>query len=46
MGAIRAKYPAFAFPKQKGIFEHIADACGVYLAMESSNLVRMYGKAA
>jgi Holliday junction resolvasome RuvABC endonuclease subunit len=46
MAAIRLKYPDFPWPKQKGVFEHIADAVGVYMAMESSNLVRMYGKAA
>jgi len=29
------------FPK--GEFEHIADACGVYLALQNDNLVKMFG---
>jgi len=29
------------FPK--GMFEHIADACGVYLALQNDNLVKLYG---
>jgi len=29
------------FPK--GMFEHIADACGVYLALKNDNLVKMFG---
>lgn len=42
MNAAKAKFGDLAmFPKQKGNFEHIADALGVFLAMQSSNLVRM-----
>ena len=27
----------------KGTFEHIADSCGAYLALQDNNLVRMFG---
>ena len=40
------KYPVFkAFGKKwgKGLFEHIADSIGAYLALRNGNLVRMYG---
>ncbi len=26
-----------------GAFEHIADSCGAYLALQDNNLVRIYG---
>lgn len=44
MDAARKRYPDYPWPKQKGIFEHIADAVGVFLAMQGSNLIRMYGQ--
>lgn len=31
------------FPKAEGVFEHIADAVGAYLASQDGNLVRMFG---
>lgn len=27
----------------KGSFEHVADSCGAYLALQDNNLVRMFG---
>ena len=31
------------FPKVKNQFEHIADACGVWIALQSTTLVKVYG---
>ena len=43
MEAVRRKFPRCDFPESKTEFEHIADACGVYLASEGSTLVRVFG---
>lgn len=42
MEAIRKKFD-YPFAKQKNLFEHIADAIGVYLALKTGNLVKLYG---
>ena len=39
----RKNYPMCDFPEAKTLFEHIADACGVYKAAEHGNLVKIYG---
>lgn len=43
MDAVRRKFPKCGFPKTKAEFEHIADACGAYLASEGSTLVKLFG---
>lgn len=43
MEAVKKRYEYFEFPKQVGVFEHIADACGAYLALEADNLVLLFG---
>lgn len=43
MDTIRKAFPNCDFPKTKTHFEHIADACGVYLASRNGNLVKMFG---
>jgi Holliday junction resolvasome RuvABC endonuclease subunit len=43
---IRKKFKdkgGYLFPKAEGVFEHIADAVGAYLASQDGNLVRMFG---
>lgn len=43
MDAIRKRFPKCKFPKVDAEFEHIADACGVYLASEGSTLQELFG---
>lgn len=42
MAAALKRFPGAPFPKTKGHFEHVADACGVYLALQHGNIVKMY----
>jgi len=43
MDAVRKKFEGVDWPKTKGVFEHVADAVGAYLALRDGNLVKMFG---
>jgi Holliday junction resolvasome RuvABC endonuclease subunit len=43
MAVILKKFNHPTFPKEEGLLEHICDACGVYLVLKTSNLVKMFG---